>query len=314
VSTTDARSNPGTTGTIRERLYAVRRNEFVRSIPFLLVPAILLGVFVYGSLLWNLLLSLTSFRGFGNPDYSSLGPAMYTQMLGDPLFIAAARNTVVLMAGFTLLCTGFGLLFAILVDRDVRYEGTIRTIYLLPMSISFVVTSIFWAWMYNPTNGVINFVLSGVGLGFLTVDWLGDPGTRLLAITFALVWQFTGLAMIIFLAGLRKIPSDQFEAARMDGASLMIRYLRVVIPQLKTTMFSAVVVLILFSLKAFDFIFVLFGTFPGPGADILPVMMYREAFAANNWAYGSAIAVVLLIATLVSLAPYLYYQYKKDLL
>ncbi|WP_310677346.1 sugar ABC transporter permease [Natronomonas sp.] len=282
--------------------------------PFLLVPALLLGVFVYGSLLWNLLLSLTSFRGFGDPDYSSLGPGMYTQMLGDPSFIVAARNTVVLMAGFTLLCTGFGLLFAILVDRDVRYEGTIRTIYLLPMSISFVVTSIFWAWMYNPTNGVINFVLSGVGLGFLTVDWLGDPGTKLLAITFALVWQFTGLAMIIFLAGLRKIPRDQFEAARMDGANLRVRYLRVIIPQLKTTMFSAVVVLILFSLKAFDFIFVLFGTFPGPGADILPVMMYREAFAANNWAYGSAIAVVLLIGTLISLTPYLYYQYKKDLL
>jgi glucose/mannose transport system permease protein len=301
-------------GTIRERLASARRNEFVKSIPFLLVPALLLGIFVYGSLLWNLLISLTSFRGFGDPDYSSLGPEMYTQMLGDPSFIAAARNTIVLMAGFTLLCTTFGLLFAILVDRDVRFEGTIRTIYLLPMSISFVVTSIFWAWMYNPTNGVINFVLSGVGLGFLTVDWIGDPRTKLFAIMIALVWQFTGLAMIILLAGIRKIPRDQFEAARMDGANFRIRYLRVVIPQLKTTMFSAVVVLILFSLKAFDFIFVLFGTSPGPSADILPVMMYREAFAANNWAYGSAIAVVLLVATLIALTPYLYYQYRKDLL
>jgi glucose/mannose transport system permease protein len=168
--------------------------------------------------------------------------------------------------------------------------------------------------MYNPSNGVINLSLRAVGLGAVAVDWIGNPRTQLLAIVVALVWQFSGLTMIIFLAGLRKIPRDQYEAARIDGAGIRVRYLKVIIPQLKTSLFSAIVILVLFSLKAFDFIFVLFGVSPGPGADILPVMMYREAFSANNWAYGSAIAVVLLVATIVSLVPYLYYQYQQDIL
>lgn len=299
---------------VREWLATLRRNEFIRSLPFLFVPGILIGVFVYGSIIWNFILSLTDFRGFGDPDYSSLDFELYMKMLSDGTFIAASRNTVVLMVGFTVLCMLIGLGLAILIDREITYEGTLRTIYLLPMSISFVVTSIFWAWMYNPTSGVINTIVRALGADFLARDWLGNPETRLLAITLALVWQFSGLAMIIFLAGLRKIPRDQYEAARIDGANIAIRYRKVIIPQLKTSMFSAIVILILFSLKAFDFIFVLYGTSPGPSADILPVMMYREAFAANNWAYGSGIAVVLLVATVLALVPYLYYQYRHNLL
>jgi glucose/mannose transport system permease protein len=304
----------GVADTLETRLTTLRRSEFVRSLPFLIVPAILIGVFVYGSILWNLLLSLTEFEGFGDPDYSDLGVSMYAQMLEDSQFITATQNTVVLIVGFTVLCLLVGMGLAILVDRDIKFEGTIRTIYLLPMSISFVVTSIFWAWMFNTSNGVVNVFLRAIGLDVFAVDWLGDPQVQLLAIMVALVWQFSGLAMIILLAGLRKIPRSQYEAARMDGAPIRIRYLKVIIPQLKTSLFSATVILLLFSLKAFDFIFVLFGPNPGPGTDILPVMMYREAFAANNWAYGSAIAVVLLVGVLVALIPYLYYQHRQELL
>lgn len=310
----DRKSVAGVVNSLEARLSALRYNDLIRSLPFLLVPAIFVGVFVYGSIIWNLLLSLTDFEGFGDPSYSQLDLSMYTRMVSDTQFIIAARNTVVLIVGFTILSLLIGLLLAILVDRDIKFEGTVRTIYLLPMSISFVVTSIFWAWIYNPTNGVLNVFFRAIALDALAVDWLGDPQTQLLAIMIALVWQFSGLSMIIFLAGLRKIPRAQYEAARMDGAAIRTRYLKVIIPQLKTSVFSATVILILFSLKAFDFIFVLFGPNPGPGADILPVMMYREAFSANNWAYGSAIAVVLLVAVFVALIPYLYYQYQHDLL
>jgi len=313
-SNISATSVGGVAESFRNRLSELRYNEFVRSLPFLLVPAIFVGVFVYGSIIWNLVLSLTDFEGFGDPNYSSLDLDMYTRMLNDPQFITATRNTAILIVGFTLLCLIIGLLLAILVDRDIKFEGTIRTIYLLPMSISFVVTSIFWAWVYNPTNGVLNLFFRTVGLDILALDWIGNPQTQLYAIMIALVWQFSGLSMIIFVAGLRKIPQDQYEAARMDGAAIHIRYLKVIIPQLKTSVFSVIVILLLFSLKAFDFIFVLFGPNPGPGADILPVMMFREAFAANNWAYGSAIAVVLMVAVFVVLIPYLYYQYQLDLL
>jgi glucose/mannose transport system permease protein len=159
----------GIADTLEDRLTTLRRSDFVRSLPFLFVPAVLIGVFVYGSIIWNLLLSLTEFEGFGDPDYSDLGFSMYAQMLSDSQFITATQNTVVLIIGFTVLCLLVGMALAILVDRDVKFEGTIRTIYLLPMSISFVVTSIFWAWMFNPTSGVINVFLRAVGLGVFAV-------------------------------------------------------------------------------------------------------------------------------------------------
>lgn len=311
MSTDDRTAGTDVLETIVQR---TRQNGLLKSLPFLLVPMLLLGVFVYGSIIWNVVLSLTDFQGFGDPEYTALDFELYRQMLNDPTFINAAKNTVLLMGGFTVVCLVVGLGLAILVDREITFEGTLRTVYLLPMSLSFVVTSIFWAWMLNPSNGIINYVLRTVELGFLATDWFGDPSTQLWAIMIALVWQFSGLSMIIYLAGLRKIPKAQYEAAQLDGVSVWIRYLKVIIPQLKASTFSAIVILLLFSLKAFDFIYVLYGANPGPGADILPVMMYREAFDANNWAYGSGIAVVLLVGTFIAIVPYLYYQYKNDLL
>ncbi|MUV57716.1 carbohydrate ABC transporter membrane protein 1, CUT1 family [Halogeometricum rufum] len=288
-----------------------RDSEFVRSLPFWLPPALLMGLFVYGAIGWNAVISLTEWSGFGSPDYGDLDFSMYAQMLGDPTFVAAARNTVVLLVVFTVASLVVGLLLAILVDRGIRFENTFRTVYLLPMSLSFVVTAIFWAWMYNPEIGLINVVLRGTGLGFLANDWISDPQTKLGAVIFALMWQFSGYCMVVYLAGLRAIPSDQFEAARIDGASTVRMYWRVVIPQLRASTMSAAVVLMVFALKAFDFLFVMFGDTPGPSTDILATMMFREAFSSSNWAYGAAIATVLFLLALVVIGPYLYVQYQR---
>jgi glucose/mannose transport system permease protein len=236
---------------------------------------------------------------------------MYAQMLSDPFFWRATQNTVVLLLGFTVACLVVGLLLAILIDRGIRFENTFRTIYLLPMSLSFVVTAKFWAWLYNPQNGLVNATLEGIGLGFLSAEWLQDPRIVLGAVIFALIWQFSGYAMVMFLAGLRSIPDAHYEAARVDGASTLRMYWRVIIPQLRASTVGAAVVLMVFALKAFDFIYVLFGKNPGPGVDILAVMMYRESFASLNWAYGSAIAIVLFLMALAIIAPYLYSQYRR---
>ncbi|ELZ35022.1 sugar ABC transporter permease [Halogeometricum pallidum JCM 14848] len=288
-----------------------RESEFVRSLPFWLPPALLMGLFVYGAIGWNAVISLTEWEGFGSPDYGNLDFSMYARMLADPTFVAAARNTVVLLVAFTVVSLVVGLLVAILVDRGIRFENTLRTVYLLPMSLSFVVTAIFWAWMYNPEFGLINVVLRGVGLGFLANDWISDPSTKLAAVIFALMWQFSGYCMVVYLAGLRAIPSDQFEAARIDGASTLRMYWRVIIPQLRASTMSAAVVLMVFALKAFDFLYVMFGDTPGPSTDILATMMFREAFSSSNWAYGAAIATVLFGLALVVIGPYLYVQYQR---
>jgi glucose/mannose transport system permease protein len=284
--------------------------DFVESSQFWLPPFLLMALFVYGAIIWNLLISLTDFSGFGTPDYGDLDLEMYGRALADSGFVDAAINTFVLLVGFTLVTLAIGLGLAILVDRNIRFENTFRTIYLLPMSLSFVVTAQFWAWMFNFNNGVINIVLTSLGLG--RVDWIGNPDIVLYAVMFALMWQFAGYAMVVFLAGLRAIPTEHYEAAKVDGASTVRMYWRVIIPQLKGSTISASVVLMVFALKAFDFLYSLVGGYRPPnGADILATKMVREAYANLNWAYASAVAITLFLMALGIVGPYLYYQYNR---
>jgi glucose/mannose transport system permease protein len=287
-------------------------SELIRSLPFWLPPALLMGLFVYGAIAWNGIISLTEWSGLRpSPEYSSFDLSMYAALLTDPTFGTAVRNTVVLLVAFTLVTLALGLILAIFVDQKVRFENTFRTIYLMPMSLSFVVTAIFWSWMYNPQIGLVNTLLRGAGLGFLTQQWISNPQFKLGAVVFALVWQFSGYAMVVYLAGLRAIPSEQYEAARADGAGTLRMYRRVILPQLRASTTSAAVVLMVFALKAFDFLFVMFGTNPGPSADILAMMMFREAFEKANWAYGAAVATVLFAMALAVIGPYLYVQYRR---
>lgn len=294
----------------RDRL---RGSAFVESMPFWLPATLLVLLFVYGAIGWNTIISLTGWSGLGQPDYTSFTLDMYRQMPADTDFIASFRNTVALLVAFTGVSLLVGLGLALLVDRKIRFENTIRTIYLLPMALSFVVTAIFWSWMYA-ADGMINTILNGIGFGWFAQDWLGDPRFKLAAVIVALIWQFSGYCMIVYLAGLRSIPNDHYEAARIDGASTLTLYRRVIIPQLRSSTIGATVVLMVFALKAFDFIYVMFGTNPGRSADILAVTMYREAFAASQWAYGAAIAVVLFGLALTIIGPYAYSQYKRGAL
>ena len=314
--------------------------DSVRAAPFWLPPFLLVALFVYGAILWNVVLSLTDFQGLGSPDYSDLdlenyvvafegGTPSWAQLSVEPIWNSLA-NTVVLMVTFTVFCLALGLVMAILVDQHIRFENTFRTIYLLPMSLSFVVTAKFWLYMYNVETGLINVALGAFGLGpveivqnptfigigpitlgGLTIGGIGIT-VKLAAVVFALVWQYSGYAMVVYLAGLRAIPTSHFEAARVDGASSFRMYRRVIVPQLRGSTVSALVVLTVFSLKAFDFLFSMYGGYqPGPSADILATRMVREAYANSNWAYGSAIAVVLFVMALCIVAPYIYSQYTR---
>jgi len=296
----------GVVGRLNERF----GGDFVESSQFWLPPFLLMALFVYGAILWNVLISLTDFRGFGSPDYSDLDFEMYTRAFADGGFVDAAFQTFALLIAFTVATLVVGLGLAILIDRNIRFENSFRTIYLLPMSLSFVVTAQFWAWMYNFNNGVVNIVLGWIGID--RINWIGNSQIVLWAVIFALLWQFAGYAMVVFLAGLRAIPTEHYEAAQVDGASTARMYWRVIIPQLKGSTISASVVLMVFALKAFDFLYSLVGGYRPPnGADILATKMVREAYANLNWAYASAIAIMLFLMALGVVGPYLYYQYKQ---
>jgi len=307
----EAVDGPSTTsrlGVLRENL---SNRDFRRSAPFWLPAFVLMGLFVYGAIFWNFALSLTDPSGYGPVDYTQLDFDLYVRAINDAAFVQATINTFVLLVVFTVVSLSFGLLVAILVDRNIRYENAFRTIYLLPMALSFAVTAQFWLWMYNFENGVVNLLLSV--LPFVDkVRWFGNPDLALAAVIIALIWQFSGYTMVVYLAGLRAIPDDHYEAARVDGASTVKMYWRVIVPQLKGSTISATVVLMVFGLKAFDFLFALRGTYlPPKGTDILSTLMMREAFSKQNFAYGAAIGVILFVLALGIVAPYLTYQYRQ---
>ncbi|MFB6162709.1 MAG: carbohydrate ABC transporter permease [Halococcoides sp.] len=322
----DERDHP-TAARSAERLGSVLDRDDVRSAPFWLPPFLLMGLFVYGGIVWNVIISLTNMQGIGAVDYTNLDFENYIIAFGSGEIVPewsqyglsptpiwnSLINTLLLMIGFTVFCLAVGLLLAILVDQDIRFENTFRTIYLLPMSLSFVVTAKFWKFMYNEQTGIINLVWTS--LGFDSFGIIQNPDLKLAAVVFALIWQFSGYAMVVYLAALRAIPTDHFEAARVDGASTIKMYWRIILPQLRTATVSALVVLMVFALKAFDFLYALYGGYnPGPSADILATRMVREAYSNGNYAYGSTIAVVLFVMALGIVVPYLYSQYRRDAL
>ncbi|MFB6219206.1 MAG: carbohydrate ABC transporter permease, partial [Halobacteriaceae archaeon] len=140
--------------------------------PFWLPPTLLMGLFVYAFIGWNLLISLSGWSGITQPDYSTLGFGSYTRMWTDPVFWDAARNTVVLVVVFTALALVLGLVLAITVDNVLKWQGVFRTTFLLPFALSFVVTGLVWQWVYNSQTGLLNVVLRAVGLDFLALTWL----------------------------------------------------------------------------------------------------------------------------------------------
>ena len=290
----------------------MRKSPDLPYILLFLSPAlILVGVFVYMAVLWNIYISFTDWRGL-LPSYRFVGLLQYKQLFHDPVFWTSLKNNVLLLLLFVPGSILMGLLLAIMLDRRIRFESGFRTIYALPFALSFVVTATLWAWMYDPSSGVLNTIFGKLHLEFLKSRWITDPNIAMYCIIIALIWQFSGYTMIIYLAGIRSIPVDHYEAAVIDGASTWQLYRYVVIPQLIKPTLSAFVVLMVFSLKAFDFIWVLTRGGPGTSTFILAVQMYKETFAKTNFAYGAAIATILLLMALAVVLPYLYWSYRGE--
>jgi glucose/mannose transport system permease protein len=280
------------------------------SLLIFLPSLILVGYFVYASIGWNAIVSVSDWRGL-RPSYNIVGLTQYVSLSQDPVFWTSLENNLLLISLFVPGSLLLGLFLAILLNAKVKGESTFRTIYLLPFALSFVITASLWAWMYNPSIGVMNSLFQRIGLGFLESGWVTDSSIAMYSIILALIWQFSGYTMLVFLAGIRSIPESQIMAARVDGASSVKLYARIVIPQLRLSALAAFVVLMVFALKAFDFIFILTGGGPGYSTYVLPLMMYRETFSMTHFAYGAAVATLLFTIVMAVVVPYLYVSSRR---
>ena len=287
--------------------------KFLKRHPMLplIIPAALLIYFVYVALGWNLWVSVSDWEQYSlEASYGFCGFQWYIHMFQDPDFWVALKNTLLLFL-IIPICLVLGLLLALLMDQGLKGTSLFRNLILLPFALSYVVTGTVWAWMYNPSSGIINSILRSLGLSSLAGNWIASQETVMGSIILALVWQFSGYVALIFLAGIKSVPQNVINAAKLDGAYSPRIYAKLVLPSLKGALSSAVTVLAMYALRSFDFIWQMTQGGPGTASHTLPVLMYRETFEQNNFAYGAAIASFLLVLVLVLILPITYFSRKK---
>lgn len=274
-----------------------------------LAPAFVLGLaFIYGFMVWNGLLSVTASRML--PNYELVGLAQYERLFAMDRWWVALKNLAIFGVLYVGLSMAIGIFLAILLDQKVRGEGFIRTIYLYPMALSFVVTGTAWKWIMNPSDG-LQKVVQDMGWTSFTFDWLVQSDMAIYCVVIAGVWQSAGFAMALFLAGLRGIDDSIIKAAQIDGASLPRIYWRIVLPAMRPVFFSTLMVLSHLAIKSFDLVMALTGGGPGYATDVPATFMFAMSFTRGQIGLGAASATIMLATVAAIVVPYLYSELRS---
>jgi len=313
----------------------------------LIAPSVIaIAVFVYGFIAFTGFSSLTKWASL-TPDFTFVGMRNYARLFTIDRFLIDLRNTVNFTVLFLAACLALGLFLALLLDQKVKGEAIFRNIFLFPMAISFIVTGVVWRWLLNPgtiqtgSSGV-NLLFERMGLGFLRSKWFTDPtvlyirpettvgqflnsigldwvttpyvgfSIAIISLVIAATWQMSGYTMAMYLAGLRGIPDELREAARVDGATEMQILRHIILPLLRPITLSAVIVLGHISLKIFDLVVSMTGPGPAFATDVPAFFMWDTTFRGNNFAQGAAIATILLIMVAVLIVPYLRFTMRSE--
>lgn len=289
-----------------------RRTGTDKILSFVLVApsCLLLIFFVYGFIAWSGYISMTDWRGLA-PKLDFVGFQQYAQLFKQPRFHRDLINTGVFTLIFLAGNLFLGMLLAVMLDRRLRGETFFRSLFLFPMSVSFVVTGTVWVWVFNPQAG-LNKIFSALGFNVSSFGWITDPRMALYCVCMAAIWQMAGFTMAQYLAGLRGIAIEQREAARIDGANEAQIFRYVLLPQLLPITVGAVVVLGHISLKIFDLIFVMTQGGPARATDVPGIYMFEVSFRGDFFARGAAIGIVMLIMVALLIIPYLIYARRLD--
>ena len=265
--------------------------------------------FVYGFIGWTFYISLTKSKLL--PNYEFWGIHQYVRLWQMPRWHIAVENLFIFTSLFIILCIFIGVILSIFLDQKIRSEGVIKTIYLYPMALSFIVTGTAWKWILNPTMGIEKFAHQ-IGFENFQFDWLVTPGMSIYTVVIAGVWQSSGFIMAIFLAGLRSIDDEVIKAAKVDGASTFSIYIKIVLPMMRPVFMSAIVILVHLSLKSYDLVIALTAGGPGISSDMPAVFMTKMAFGRSEVGLASASAIMMFATVSAIIVPYLYSELRRE--
>jgi multiple sugar transport system permease protein len=230
----------------------------------------------------------------GKAHWRFVGLDQYAQVMRDTLFRAGVANTAIFAVGGVLVQMVLGFALALMTTRIVRGRVLYRSVFILPILVPGIVIGAIWKLMYSFDFGVLNQVTGLVGLP--AVDWLGNGATALAAVIAVDVWHWTPFVFLLMLAGLESLPQDVFEAARVDGASLVDELRYVTLPLMLPTIVVTLVFRIIVGVKVFDEIYLLTGGGPGTATEVVSYTIFRRFFTEGQTGYGSAMSVVVLLA------------------
>jgi glucose/mannose transport system permease protein len=265
------------------------------------VPLLLSAGHIVSFALWTIWVSFTPSTLI--PVSGWVGLHNYTAVMATRNWSIAFNNLLLFGSGFVVLSLVTGLLLAILLDQRIRGENALRSIFLYPMAVSFVVTGTVWSWLLNPGVGVQKLV-NDFGWTSFRFDWLINRDMAIWTIVIAAVWQSAGFAMALFLAGLRSVDADLVKAAQIDGAGVFRMYRRVILPTLWPITVTVVVIQLQFAITTFDLVRALTGGGPGIATMLPALVVYDFMFQRGLLARGAAAAVLMLLTLLAVLLPY----------
>lgn len=276
-----------------------------------LAPAVLLyGLFVILPVLQAFGFSLFKWRGVSQSK-TFVGLENFDKLVHDQVFYQALSHNGLLMSVGGLTILALALLIAHALQGEGRVARSVRALYLVPYMVSLVVVSILWMFLYNPSFGILASGLRAIGLGRYAIPWLGTSSTALPAVGVAFVWYILGFYIMLFAAGIRAIPSEVSEAARLDGAEGLRRFWHVTWPMLWSVKRVAVVYLVINTLNVFALVFLMTQGGPDRKTEVMLTYLYEQAFKNNDFGYSTSLAVANFVVVMI-LSGIILFLFRRD--
>lgn len=292
----------------KHKMSALERREALSGYLYILPNFVGFLIFTAIPIVAGMVISFTDYTGFAGARFT--GIANYAKMFGDSQFIAALKNNLFYSLTSVPLTILTALALALLLNRNWRGTGLFKTLYFFPNLTSMVAVSCVFMLLFEPNNGPVNHFLASIGIPEnLLPKWFFSSKTALFTVVIVVVWKQAGYYMIMFLAGLKNIPSHLYEAARIDGAGAWCCFRHVTWPMLSPTTFMVTILCVIASFQVFDIINVTTKGGPGRATTVLVFRIYREAF--NNWKMGYASAIAYFLFVMILLVTLIQWQGQK---
>lgn len=280
---------------MKRKMSSVIKKQEKIAYSFISVPVILLILFLLIPIIMAFGMSFTDYDVINAPNF--VGLDNYKRLIDDEFFWVALKNTVIYTALYVPLGLGVSLGTALLLNRNKKLAGLFRTFFYIPVLASTVATATLWYWILNPQYGLLNKTLEVFGIQ--GPAWLYDSKLAMVSIIIMSVWAGFGANMMIFLAGLKGIPNDVYEAARLEGANKWQTFWHITWPSLSKTTFLVSTMLIIGAFQVFDQAFVLTKGGPGNATITLVYYIYNNGFKNLDMGYASSISFVLFFIILI---------------